>query len=206
MQVLNERRTTANVGFLRRLVEACRSRSCRAPPISRGSLAEIDITKAYVGAFMRIQFVPVFNEFDIWKPYGLQEPIRSSSLYMVEVGHFDLFFNRRYNFCYGTFLKDIKEKKSQHFKAHMVTHPSIVKRVSYKKIVEELWKTNISEDPTEDAILKQTITYINFGMLEKQVNKNPKSKLFDNYVFQKKRGHHHLHPAARECRGGAADE
>ena len=79
-QVLSECRTTANVGFLRRLVEVCRNRSCRAPPISRGSIAEIDIAKAYAGAFMRIQFVPVFNEFDIWKPYDVQEPIRNSSL------------------------------------------------------------------------------------------------------------------------------
>ncbi len=169
-----------------------RHRNCRALPISRGSLAEIDIAKAYSGAFMRIQFVPVFSELDSWKPYDLQEPIRKPSLYVVEVGHFDLFFNRHYNLCYGTFLKEIKEKKSQHFKVHMVKHPSVVKRVGYRKLAEELWKTYISEDPAEDAILKKTIMNTNFGMLEKQVNKNQKSKLFDSYeealFFQKKYG------------------
>ena len=30
-------------------------------------LIEIDITKAYTAAFEKIDKVPVFNEFDIWK-------------------------------------------------------------------------------------------------------------------------------------------
>ncbi|MFM7990036.1 MAG: hypothetical protein ACKPKO_63055, partial [Candidatus Fonsibacter sp.] len=33
---------------------------------SRSSLAEIDISKAYTGAFIRIKSIPVFNEFDAW--------------------------------------------------------------------------------------------------------------------------------------------
>ena len=192
VEVLNECRTVANVGFLRRLVEVCRSRSCRPPPISRDSLAEIDITKAYTGAFMRIQFVPIFNEFDVWKKYKPEEPLRNHSLYVVEVGSFDLFFNRRYNLCYGSFLKDAKEKKSNSFLIHMVKHPSLVKRVNYQRLVEDLWKTSISEHHEEDVILKKTILNTNFGMLEKQVNRNQRSKLFDSYeealFFQKKYG------------------
>ena len=48
-------------------------------------------------------------------------------------------------------------------------------------MVEELWKTHISDDPEEDGKLKKTIANCNFGMLEKQVNKTVKSKLFDTY-------------------------
>ena len=33
-------------------------------------LLEIDITKAYTSAFEKIDKVPVFNAFDIWKPYN----------------------------------------------------------------------------------------------------------------------------------------
>ena len=33
-------------------------------------LVEIDITKAYTAAFEKIDKVPVFSEFDIWKPYN----------------------------------------------------------------------------------------------------------------------------------------
>ena len=59
-------------------------------------------------------------------------------------------------------------------------------------MVEELWKTPISDDPEEDAKLKKTIANCNFGMLEKQVNKTVKSKLFDTYEdakwFQTKYG------------------
>ena len=51
---------------------------------------EIDISKAYTGAFMRIKAVPVFNEFDVWQPYRDGEAVRNLSLYIVEASEFDL--------------------------------------------------------------------------------------------------------------------
>ena len=50
---------------------------------------------------MKITAVPVFSEFDVWKPYHEGEPLRNLSLYMVEVKEFDLYCNKRYNLCYG---------------------------------------------------------------------------------------------------------
>ena len=47
--------------------------------------------------------------------------------------------------------------------------------------MEELWKTHISDDPEEDQVLKKTIANCNYGMLEKQINRTRKSKLFDTY-------------------------
>jgi hypothetical protein len=49
-----------------------------------------------------------------------------------------------------------------------------------------------SDDPEEDAKLKKTIANCNFGMLEKQVNKTVRVKIFDSYEdakwFQMKYG------------------
>ena len=75
---------------------------------------------------------------------------------------------------------------------HLVKHPSVIKKVNYRGLVEELWKTPISEDPEEDQVLKKTIANCNYGMLEKQFNRTQKSKLFDTYedakFFQSKYG------------------
>lgn len=99
------------------------------------------------------------------------------SLYIVEASSFDLFLNKRYNLCYGYFLKQLKQRHA--IKA--VKHPSIIKKVDYKGLVEELWRTPISDDPEEDAVLKKTIANCNYGMLEKQINRTQKSKIFDTY-------------------------
>ena len=151
-------------------------------------MAEIDISKAYTGAFMRIKSIPVFNEFDTWQYYKPEEPIENMSLYIVEASSFDLFFNKKYNLCYGYFLKQLKN--CQEIKA--VKHPSIIKKVSYRSLVEELWRTPISDDPEEDAVLKNTIANCNYAMLEKQINRTQKSKIFDTYedakFFQLKYG------------------
>ena len=137
---------------------------------------------------MRIRSIPVFNEFDTWQPYKPEEPINNMSLYIVEASSFDLFFNKRYNLCYGYFLKQLKQRHA--IKA--VKHPSIIKKVSYKDLVEELWKTPISDDTEEDSVLKKTIANCNYGMLEKQINRTQKSNIFDTYedakFFQLKYG------------------
>ena len=58
--------------------------------------------------------------------------------------------------------------------------------------MEELWRTPISDDPEEGAVLKKTIANCNYGMLEKQINRTQKSKIFDTYedakFFQLKYG------------------
>ena len=54
IEILDECRTAANVGWLHSLVGVSLSRKHRPPSIPKGSLAEIDISKAYAGAFMRI--------------------------------------------------------------------------------------------------------------------------------------------------------
>ena len=97
LEILDECRTMANVGWLKSLMG--RVTSPKQPPqtISKSSLVEIDISKAYTGAFMRIKAVPVFNEFDTWEPYAGHShgELKKLSLYVVEASEFDLFFNKQ---------------------------------------------------------------------------------------------------------------
>ncbi|MFM7980512.1 MAG: hypothetical protein ACKPKO_14465, partial [Candidatus Fonsibacter sp.] len=86
----------------------CPNNKKRPPTIPKSSLAEIDISKAYTGALMRIKSTPVFNEFDAYKTYKPEKPIKNMSLYIVVASSFDLFFNKEYNLCYGYFLKQLK--------------------------------------------------------------------------------------------------
>ena len=88
-----------------------------------------------------------------------------------------LFFNKRYNLCYGYFLKQLK----QHRAIGAAQHPRIIKKVNYRGLVEELWRTPISDDPEEEAALKNTIANCNYGMLGKQINRTQKSNVFDAY-------------------------
>ncbi len=58
LEILDECRTIANVGWLKSLTGRMTSSKHRPHTISRSSLAEIDISKAYTGAFMRIKATP----------------------------------------------------------------------------------------------------------------------------------------------------
>ncbi|MFM7980564.1 MAG: hypothetical protein ACKPKO_14725, partial [Candidatus Fonsibacter sp.] len=86
------------------------------------------------------------------------------SLYIVEASSFDLFLNKKYNLCYGYFLKQLKQPQA--IKA--VKHPSIINEASYRGLVE-LWDTHLSGDPEEDAVLKKTIANCNYGLLEQHI-------------------------------------
>ena len=55
LEILDECRTIANVGWLKSLTGRMTSSKHRPHTTSKSSLAEIDISKAYTGAFMRIK-------------------------------------------------------------------------------------------------------------------------------------------------------
>ena len=90
VDILDEYRTFANVGWL------------RPKPKSLKDLVEIDRNKAFTAAFSRITHIGVFNEFDNFRTYQ-GEAIEDLTLYVVRAEKYDLFFNRRYNLCYGFF-------------------------------------------------------------------------------------------------------
>jgi len=105
------------------------SKKHRPPVIKTSRPAEIDISKAHTGAFMKIKAIPLFNEFDAWQAYKPDDPIKNMSLYVVEANSFDLFFNKKYDLCYGYFLKQLRQQHS----IQAVKRPSIIKKVNYRK-------------------------------------------------------------------------
>ena len=83
-------------------------------------LVEIDVTKAYTSAFEKINEIPVFNEFDIWKKNN-HEDIKGLSLYLVESHEGNLFFVKKVNFCFGKFI----EKKTEIYEKNNRSKTSI---------------------------------------------------------------------------------
>ena len=156
---------------------------CYTPEVT----TEIDVRKAYTSAFNKIAEIPVFTQFDIWKPFNGDASAEASrgirdvtdfhdlTLYLVKPTKRSLFFNKAYSLVYGMFLKHfVKQCKILYYK-----QPSRVYKVDYRKITAELWKTDISDKPAEDIRIKKLIANVNFGLLEKNTNKAHKGYAFD---------------------------
>ena len=90
VDILDEFRTLANLGCMRQVKE-------------KNDLIELDVSKAYTAAFAKIKNVPVFNEFDLFKPYKGEE-LTDHCLYIVKATEQNMFFNMRFKLCYGHFL------------------------------------------------------------------------------------------------------
>ena len=136
-------------------------------------MVEIDVRKAYTHTLTQMNEVPVFNEFDRFKPYD-GELIQPYSLYIVKAHASYLFFQKTYSLCFGMFLQRfLGEVEVLAFKK-----PSFVKPVNYKKVVVDLYESKISQDDDEDKELKKLIANVNIGMLEKGTNKATKSYIF----------------------------
>ena len=132
-------------------------------------LVEIDISKAYTSALAEINQIPIFNEFGQFRPYH-DQPIKPFNLYLVKNKDHAL-INKSHSLLYGKFLKD-------HSEILAVKEPSFIKDVDYKTVVDELYTSVISEDPTEDIYIKKLIANVNIGLLEKGLNKKTKAYLF----------------------------
>ena len=139
-------------------------------------ITEIDVRKAYTSAFNKIAEIPVFIQFDIWKPFnGNVTDFHDLTLYLVKPTKRSLFFNKAYTLVYGMFLKHfVKQCKILYYK-----QPSRVYKVDDRKITAELWKTDISDKPAEDIRIQKLIANVNSGLLEKNTNKAHKSCAFD---------------------------
>ena len=74
MVILDNCRTIANVGWLKLPGSSAKEQQ----------LIEIDMTRAYTWAFCEIKHIPVFNEFDIWKPFKRDEAIKPLNLYIIK--------------------------------------------------------------------------------------------------------------------------
>ena len=163
-------------------------------------VTEIDITKAYTSRLININKIPVFNQFDIWRPYANDMDYTKMSdyvLYFVENckrtrPNFTVFlnlFNEKYNLIYGKYLKQIEanDLKILYYKT-----PSFIHDVNYNELVQELWGKSICDHDELDKLIKKLIVNVNIGLLEKTENTSQKSTVFKNLKeasnFQLKHG------------------
>jgi hypothetical protein len=122
---------------------------------------------------MKITKIPIFNEFDNFKPYNNQE-IKDLNLYIVKTSDKNLFLNKNHNLSYGMFLKNLTNYEIVSFK-----EPSRIEKTNYVDYVNELLNTKISDDPDEDMYIKKIVYNITIGLLEKSRNKKQKTLIFD---------------------------
>ena len=98
------------------------------------NVVEIDISKAFTSAFLKISEVPVFNEFDYFKPYDNRE-IKDYCLYIVKACKTNLFLNKTYNIVYGMFLNSFAaDVEILAFK-----QPSFIKSINTKDIINTFY-------------------------------------------------------------------
>ena len=139
IDVLDEYRTIVPIGRLSQFKDV-------------DNVVEIDISKAFISAFLKISEVPVFNEFDSFKPYD-NHAIKDYCLYIVKTSKTNLFLNKTYNIVYGMFLNSFAaDVEILAFK-----QPSFIKSINTKEIIDTLWDSEISTDPEEDKGIKNLL-------------------------------------------------
>ena len=144
-------------------------------------LREIDIRKAFTFGGCCIKYIPRFTEFDVFKPFADCDinSFNNLTLYIVEVYEGNIFFNKKYNLIYGKFLKQLL-KRDIKLKILYYKQPNHVYKVNYKKIIDELYSTNISSNEDLNKQLQKKVANISIGMLEKSHNTSQKSSTFNS--------------------------
>ena len=144
-------------------------------------LREIDIRKAFTFGGGCIKYIPRFTEFDVFKPFADCDinSFNNLTLYIVEVYEGNIFFNKKYNLIYGKFLKQLL-KRDIKLKILYYKQPNHVYKVNYKKIIDELYSTNISSNEDLNKQLQKKVANISIGMLEKSHNTSQKSSTFNS--------------------------
>ena len=160
VEILDECRTIVPFGSFKHLhndVEKC----------------SIDTRKAFCKAGSDIVKVPVFKEFDVWKPYGDKADVNrfgDCTLYLVKACQGNIFFNKKFNLVYGKHLKQLISRGVV-VKILFYKKPSHIHKVKYKKAIDDLYNANISENKLEDN-KKKTLANIAFGWLENFITEN----------------------------------
>jgi hypothetical protein len=99
------------------------------------------------------------------------------TLYQVQSNELNIMFNKGTNLIYGKFLKKLLDDNKT-IKIIAYKTPSFIKKVDYAQLVKDLFETEISKDPHENKQLQKITANTVYGLLEKSVNKNSKSRNF----------------------------
>jgi hypothetical protein len=149
-------------------------------------VGEIDINKAYLSVWMKMEKLPVFSFFDKFIEYN-GEPIDANSFYITETigklpskAHEIVFTNPDVNLLAGSvlnqFTNDIFELpfNPAFFKIVAVAKPYVLQPNNTKPIIESIWKSDLSTEH------KKFIPNKIFGLIEKLCNRISISKAFGN--------------------------
>ena len=143
-------------------------------------IKEIDINKAFTHAGGSIKYIPKFTQFDIFRPFDEDcstDKFNNLTLYIVEVYEGNIFFNKKYCLVYGKFLKKLL-KHNVKLKILWYKQPSNICRVDYKKLIDELYATKITDDEDFNKQTQKKLWNISVGMLEKSHNTSQRSSTF----------------------------
>ena len=184
VKILDEARTIVPSGIMTKEitnVEAEYYTLVRGNLMSKATtLSEIDLSKAFTSAFLKIDEKPVFNQFDIWKAYdGKIEEHNDFTLYYIKNKHFGknkFLLNKEYVLLYKLILKEVINDIDVEILYYKT--PSQLHKCNHQEIINELWNMSISDDVDEDKYIKKLIANVNFGLLEKGGATDQKSLLF----------------------------
>ena len=170
IKILNEARTVVALGKLCDKIDKA----------LLNDIIEIDVSKAFTHAFLQIDEVPVFNQFDTWNIYNKEthdfRNLHKLTLYYVKnnncMNKNKILLNKDYCLLYGVFLQQISLRGIDilYFK-----EPSQIHKCNYKELTKELWNNKISHDEDEDKQIKKLIANVNYGLLEKGGSTDQKS-------------------------------
>ena len=151
---------------------------CKDVPMKK--IKEIDINKAFTHAGGGIKYIPKFTQFDIFRPFDENcstDQFNSLTLYIVEVYEGNIFFNKKYCLVYGKFLKKLL-KHNIKLKILWYKQPSNIYKVDYKRLIDELFATKITDDEDFNKQTQKKLWNISVGMLEKSHNTSQRSSTF----------------------------
>ena len=151
---------------------------CKDVPMKK--IKEIDINKAFTHAGGSIKYIPKFTQSDIFRPFDEDcsaDQFNNLTLYIVEVYEGNIFFNKKYCLVYGKFLKKLL-KHNIKLKILWYKQPSNIYKVDYKKLIDELYATKITDDEDFNKQTQKKLWNISVGMLEKSHNTSQRSSTF----------------------------
>ena len=131
----------------------------------------IDINKCYTNALMKINKIPIFNEFDTFVKGGTQN-IEPLTLYLCECNECNIFVKKQNQLYFGFKLMRMNKDK---YKILYHLKPSRIKQVNFKDIIMKVYKTDLQNIKLNKFIVNK-IT----GLLEQRYNYNTKNLIFKN--------------------------
>ena len=122
------------------------------------NVIEIDVSKAYTAAFCEISEIPIFNEFDAFRPYE-NEPILPLNLYVVKDFSHPLATQNRC-LVYGKYVSLLLKSQTKGQEGMQIMafkQPSFIKNVDYAKLVADLYESRTSENDQQDVYIKKLV-------------------------------------------------